>query len=187
MAEGADGTWHPATALVESTHPAKARSRRTATARTAGGTADTSEDLAGLVPVRKIGWQRRTSRDSRSAATQLRARHKCGISLPRPVLLLAPKLGERILDLGCGDPERSRTPGTTTRPKSSLARLTLHDFVVDRITLFERPTPPPAGISGSLELLGGPLLAAVASDDRTAVEAQIENRLTATNLDGDGR
>lgn len=59
-------------------------------------------------------------------------------------------------------------------------------FVVDRIQLFPRPTPLPAGIVEWVDTFGGPLLDRIPVADRPRVSRAIEDALSSTHRQGDG-
>jgi trans-aconitate methyltransferase len=60
------------------------------------------------------------------------------------------------------------------------------EFVVNRIQLFPRTTPLPAGIVEWLDTFGGPLLDRIPPGERKQVAAAIEDALTSTHRQGDG-
>ena len=66
------------------------------------------------------------------------------------------------------------------------AVLTRHDFVVDELRLFDRPTVLPTGITGWLATFGEPLLRGLDADARAEVIQEIETSLATSNKNADG-
>ena len=112
--------------------------------------------------------------------------------------LLAPKPGERILDLGCGEgalTEKIAASGATVvgidgsklefRYYPTIAeysgKLERHGFAVDYIELFPRPTPMPTGLAGWLDNFGDVFLNAVPPTERESLKRDIESE-AATDL-----
>jgi SAM-dependent methyltransferase len=65
-------------------------------------------------------------------------------------------------------------------------RLERHGFVVDRITLFPRPTPLPTGMAGWLETFAGGMLSVLPAEDRHDAVQEIEALLKPALCDDQG-
>ena len=66
------------------------------------------------------------------------------------------------------------------------ARLEVHGFVVDYLTLFDRPTDLPGELADWLETFAEPFTAALASDDRVEFRHEVQDALRPELCDRDG-